>query len=190
MMQPHKTKKILLLGDSLSAGFPYKEIQDYQILNLAVNGDETIDLLKRLPYIRFKDVDAIFLEIGINDLLRDHKRMIDRNAEDILNNISQILDHVTKNMLQNHIYLESIYPVTQHEKYVKQDEIEIINAKIKALNSNLEILALSNHVHFVNMYQSLESDQKLSSQYTTDGIHLNQAGYEIVYKTIKKTLNI
>lgn len=187
-MSSLNTKKILLLGDSLSAGFPYKEIDEYQFVNLAVNGDETVDLLNRLPYIRFKNIDIVIIEIGINDLLREHLKIIDRSTKQILNNITSILNYILEKMLLPNIFLVSLYPVNHHEKYVKLEEIDLINSKILDFNEELRTVAKAKNVHYIDMYHVLQKNERLPSSLTNDGIHLNSVGYQIVYKKLQIVL--
>ncbi len=80
-----KIPTVLVLGDSLSAGFGVKESEAYpallsdraargerplHIINAGVNGGTTAGGLRRLPRLLQRPVDVLILELGINDIFR------------------------------------------------------------------------------------------------------------------------
>ena len=93
-------KKMLVLGDSISAGYGLAngelgyydyvaEYGGYSMTNLAVSGDTTVDLLEVIAKDNtqkaVKDADLICISIGGNDLLQAvqgyTKRIIKHNAK-------------------------------------------------------------------------------------------------------------
>jgi acyl-CoA thioesterase-1 len=80
-----QTATILVLGDSLSAGyglqpsdaFPVKleaalkaKGHDVKVINAGVAGDTALDGLSRLDWAMSEDVGAVIVELGANDALR------------------------------------------------------------------------------------------------------------------------
>lgn len=76
---------VLVLGDSLSAGFGLKHAEAYpallakkaaasgeeiHLLNAGVSGDTTAGGLRRLPRLLQRHVDVLLIQLGINDLFR------------------------------------------------------------------------------------------------------------------------
>ncbi|MEO5717700.1 MAG: arylesterase [Chthoniobacterales bacterium] len=82
---PSKTPTVLVLGDSLSAGYGLKRAEAYpallsakaaalgqplRILNAGVSGDTTAGALRRLPGLLDRRIDVLLVELGINDIFR------------------------------------------------------------------------------------------------------------------------
>jgi acyl-CoA thioesterase I len=80
-----KIPTVLVLGDSLSAGYGLKRVEAYpallsetaaangrqiQIVNAGLTGDSTAGGLRRLPRLLERQVDVLLVELGINDLFR------------------------------------------------------------------------------------------------------------------------
>ncbi len=80
-----KIPTVLVLGDSLSAGYGLRRADAYpallsekaaanghhlQIVNAGVNGDTTAGGLRRLPRLLDQRVDVLLIELGINDAFR------------------------------------------------------------------------------------------------------------------------
>ena len=80
-----KMPTVLVLGDSLSAGYglkrddaypallPKKAVAagfDLKVLNAGVSGDTTADGLRRLPQLLHHHFDVLLIELGINDAFR------------------------------------------------------------------------------------------------------------------------
>ncbi len=80
-----QTPTVLVLGDSLSAGYGLRRTdafpallsekaaasgQRVQILNAGVSGDTTAGGLRRLPSLLHYHIDVLLIELGINDAFR------------------------------------------------------------------------------------------------------------------------
>ena len=80
-----KTPTVLVLGDSLSAGYGLKRAEAYpallsakaaalgrpvRIVNAGVSGDTSADGLRRLPRLLDRPIDVFIVELGINDIFR------------------------------------------------------------------------------------------------------------------------
>ncbi|MGI8956615.1 MAG: arylesterase [Chthoniobacterales bacterium] len=80
-----KTPTVLVLGDSLSAGYGLKRAEAYpallsakaaalgrpvRIVNAGVSGDTSADGLRRLPRLLDRPIDVFIGELGINDVFR------------------------------------------------------------------------------------------------------------------------
>lgn len=76
---------VLVLGDSLSAGYGLKRSEAYpallsdkaeavgqpvRVINAGVNGDTTAGGLRRLPHLLEQPIDVFIVELGINDIFR------------------------------------------------------------------------------------------------------------------------
>src|SRR5215467_7524565 len=100
---PAQTKRILVLGDSLSEGFGLKPSEAYPILlakklrdaglnfeitNASQTGGTTEGGLERLPAHLKRKIDIFILELGINDAFRGLP------VDQIQSNLQQIIDKV------------------------------------------------------------------------------------------------
>src|SRR5947208_12876704 len=96
-------KRILILGDSLSAGFALRPNQaypallteklraaglDFEIINASQSGGTTEGGLQRLPRHLRRKIDIFILELGINDAFRGVP------IAQIRNNLQAIIDQV------------------------------------------------------------------------------------------------
>jgi len=100
---PSPVKRILVLGDSLSAGFGLKPSQaypallteklraaklDFEITNASQTGGTTEGGLRRLPAHLKRKIDIFILELGINDAFRGVP------ISELRNNLQAIIDQV------------------------------------------------------------------------------------------------
>lgn len=100
-----KTPAVLVLGDSLSAGYGLKRSAAYPallsekaeaagsnlfVMNAGVSGDTTAGGLRRLPALLDHHVDVLVLELGINDAFRGVP------VAQIESNLQQIIDLTKK----------------------------------------------------------------------------------------------
>src|SRR5438270_6757345 len=103
-MSAGQMKRILVLGDSLSAGFGLNSSQAYpallseklrdagltnfEIINASQSGGTTAGGLQRLPAHLKHKIDIFIVELGINDAFRDVP------ISEIRGNLQQIIDFV------------------------------------------------------------------------------------------------
>jgi acyl-CoA thioesterase-1 len=96
---------VLVLGDSLSAGYGLKRGDAYpellaeraaaagepvHIVNAGVSGDTTAGALRRLPLLLRSHVDVLLVELGINDVFRGFQ------VPEIEANLQQIIDQTRR----------------------------------------------------------------------------------------------
>lgn len=62
------------------------------------------------------------------------------------------------------------------------------NEEINDLNE--ELRSLCGTTQYIDVNKALKDDQnQLHEHYTTDGVHLNQAGYDIFFQTIQQNIS-
>ena len=139
-----ETKKLLILGDSISAGYGIKESEnwvrlletslkrdsfDIEIINSSVSGDTTIGGLSRIKNdLDQYSLDFVLIELGGNDALRGYP------IKQIKSNLNKIIDECIKagstpiimqirippNYGKNYVQaFESIYPEIAEENNLK-----------------------------------------------------------------------
>lgn len=177
----NKKGGIVFLGDSITDNFSvYEMFPDFTVYNRGINGDHTYGVYDRLQSSVFDlEPEKVFLLVGTNDLSffnQDDEKMIADRIILIINKIKAVLPN-TK------IYLQSIYPVNNIMKnsiagFRNNERIEKVNQYLKEIND----------VIFIDIYSKLLSDNTLNELYTYDGLHMNNVGYEVIAKELRKYL--
>ena len=159
---------IVFLGDSLTDYVGFDEIlRNPNIRNRGIAGDTTLGVLNRLDEVISLRPAKLFVLIGTNDIL------FGRNADEIIQSITQIISRVQNESPDTKIYLQSLFPVN-NIKFKTNRPIETI----RAVNERIKSTADEMHCTFIDLYPLLmnESGDALDVQYTIDGLHLNGKG--------------
>ncbi len=178
-----ETKKLLILGDSISAGFGLKESENWvqiledsvnsssvqlKIINSSISGDTTIGGLSRIKNdLATHQPNYVLVELGGNDALRGYP--IDK----IKNNLLKIID-ATFQAEANPIIMQIRIPPNYGKKYV---------AAFESIYS--EIAAEKNIPKMTFLLEKVALDKSLMQ---LDGIHPNQKAQQIIAEQVKKEL--
>lgn len=177
---------MIFIGDSIVEYYPLQELLGTAktIVNRGIRGYQTRLLLENLDAHLYGDaVDQIVLLIGTNDIGKD----IPMN--DALDNLERVIQSIARDYPLSQIKLLSILPVNEGERY-KQTVYIRTNEKIREWNQAYEALASAYmQVDFVPVYDSLiDTEGQLKKDYTTDGLHLSVAGYQVLSEGLKGVL--
>jgi lysophospholipase L1-like esterase len=168
-----KNKNIVFLGDSLTDYCNWNELlQRNDVANRGVAGDTTEGLLNRLSSLKELNPSKIFILIGINDIQRNVDKSI------IVNNYKQIIKEIKQSLPDSKIYIESILyvnPEKYNTKFYKDGKK--INEVVEEVNAELKNLAKEESVNYLDIASVITKNNELDTKYTTDGLHLNGAGY-------------
>lgn len=173
----------VLLGDSLSLWFPSKLLPwDRNWLNQGISGETTAGLLKRLYLFDSTRPETIFVMIGINDLVH--------GVDDwtILDNQRRIISQLRAVHPGSQIVVQSILPHSgELATWEGRDRLlQVSNSRIRKINRNLKALADAEGAFFLNLYPLFTDAQGfLRSELSTDGLHLNDKGYQVWSTAIK-----
>jgi lysophospholipase L1-like esterase len=177
--EPVVTGKVLFLGNSITEGGKWtKLLNDPTIINRGISGDITYGVLKRLPDIINRKPSKLFLLIGINDIAKDIP------DEVIADNIRKIIQRIKAASPDTKIFLQSILPLNpgvpgfpQH--YDKEDHVFRTNQLLREVARQAD-------VNFLNLFPIFaDREQRLQREFTYDGLHLNEKGYEVWAKFLK-----
>ena len=185
-----KTRKVvtvspnyLFLGDSITDFYDLeKYFPDDPVVNSGVGGNTTDDILEDMQQRVYQyNPSKVFLLIGTNDL-QDGK-----TPDEIFENIKRIVEGIQENRPEAKIYLESIYPLNRNfENSGAQDRH---NEDIKEINKKIEEYCMEEDLTYIDLYSVLEDENgDLRAEYTNEGLHLSEEGYDIVTETLKKYL--
>ena len=179
--------KIVFLGNSITeAGGNWNKrfVSTDNIVNRGISGDITEGVLSRLDEIIHYQPSAVFLLIGINDIfnadLPDRHKITPSYVSD---NIISIANKIIDQTSNTRIFIQTILPINDRI-YTKEkgwfpehatplpDQISEINALLKTKCKNGPFTVIDLHSAFI------DKDGLLDKKYTTDGVHLNNSGYD------------
>ncbi len=165
----------ILAGDSLSLWFPSEMLlPERNWLNQGISGETSQGLLNRLELFDNTQPEAIFVMIGINDLIRDVK------DETILANQQLIVRYLQRVHPRSKIVVQSILPHSAEKAtWEGRDRLLAIpNSRIREINERLKAIAKEEDVVYLDLYPLFADDRgNLKPELTTDGLHLSPQGY-------------
>ena len=123
----------------------------------------------------------VFLLIGTNDIQKGY------SDTKIIDNIKKILDSTKSTRPQAKIYIESLYPVVDDSDGAE----DRTNKRISDINDKIKDLAKEENITYIDVYDSLLNDSKdnLNEEYTKEGLHMSDKGYEVIANVLKKYVN-
>ena len=178
--------KVVFLGNSITQGLlrHTDKLLGENIVNRGISGDHTDGVLARLEEIIHFKPKAVFLLIGVNDLFEDNRSRPERTPEYVANNIFLISDIINKKSPNTKIFTQTIIPINNNQYLNEKPNIEFlhvdyspsineqINEVNKILKSNLPLNIIDLNSTF------LSEDLQLDPKFSTDGVHLNDLGYQ------------
>ena len=177
--------KIIFMGDSITEEWRILSPEFFQpsvFVNRGIGGQTTPQMLLRFkqdvinlnPYI-------VFILAGTNDIAGNTGPS---NIDMITNNIFSMAElGMTYNIK---IVLSSILPVY---KYPWSDQIKDVPETILTINEKLKSFSIQHDITYLDYYSEMVGDNRgLKKEYTTDGVHLNKNGYDVMCELVKKVL--
>ena len=178
--------KIVFLGNSITQGLlrHTDKLFGSNIVNRGISGDHTDGVLARLEEIIHYKPKAVFLLIGVNDLFEDNRSRPERTPEYVANNIFLISDIINKKSPNTKIFTQTIIPINNNQYLTDKPNIEFlfdnyspsINEQIDKVN---KIIKSDSSLNVINLHSAfLNEDLQLNPKFSTDGVHLNELGYQ------------
>jgi lysophospholipase L1-like esterase len=134
------------------------------VRNRGIGGDTSDGVLRRLEQISRATPAKVFLLIGTNDLFRG-------DAEDeIVANITEILDRLKQETPDTEVYLQSVLPRAPSYR-----------AAVEALNARLSEVALERGSAWVDLYTAFLDPETggIRAELSNDELHLLGPGYAL-----------
>ena len=178
--------KIVFLGNSITQGLlrHTDKLLSNNIVNRGISGDHTDGVLARLKELIHYKPKAVFLLIGINDLFEDNRSRPERTPEYVANNILLISDIINKKSPNTKIFTQTIIPINNNQYLTEKPNIEFlhvdyspsINEQINEVN---KIIKNNSSLNVIDLHSSfLNENLQLNQKFSTDGVHLNELGYQ------------
>lgn len=161
---------IYFVGDSQIANWDVESSFPNRITrNLGKDGAK-LDYLKSIN-IPQENADIVF-EIGTNDL------NVNWDENQIKDYVGIFSKQIMSFSFNNKIYVLEVFPTSN---IPKNNVIKIFNYELK------RTLNLGNNV-VIDVYDALEEDGIIKTDLTRDGLHLNDYGYRVITREIKRKL--
>lgn len=176
----HQTLTIFL-GDSLTAGNNWSQaFPGLKLRNLGVNGDTCAGVWSRLDKVIHLVPDKIFLQIGINDFLRG------ASSEDIVTGHTRIWNELSARLPLTHLKVVSLLPYLESALPGLPPNLDIIS-----INAALAEEAQIQNINFIDLFRDLaDEDHQVRLDYTSDGLHLLPAGYQVWAERLRPILEV
>ena len=174
----------LFLGDSLTEYYDLdKYYKDLPVVNSGISGNITEDILNDMDHRVYQyNPSKVFLLIGTNDIQKGI------SSSEIVDHIKEILTDIHDNRPYAELYLESLYPVDE-DKDASRDRT---NEEIIEINKKLKKYCKDKDIVYIDLFQELvdeeDEDIRIKDEYSEDGLHLTDEGYEVVTNKIMKYL--
>ena len=175
---PRPAKAIVFVGDSMTDEGDWSRLfPKVNTVNRGIGGDTTLGLLNRLDTIVDLNPEKIFLMIGTNDLC------FNRSIEETIESYNQILKTLHEKLPHSAIYIESVLPFNDEifpSVYLRT------NPNILQLNDELRKLAEKYGDEYIDLVPVFQDEAgRLPQELTSDGLHLNERGYELWHRQIE-----
>lgn len=160
---------VAFLGDSLTDGYDLEKFYpDLVVANRGIGGDTTVGLEDRLDVSVYdlKPKVAVIL-IGAN------------NMQTMLDNYEDILAGMKENLPNTEVIILSL--TSMSGDWGKNNQLAAYN------NVSIKLLCEKYSYAFVDLYSALFDIKTggIRAEYTTDGGHLTDAGYEVFTNTVR-----
>ncbi|WP_081599492.1 GDSL-type esterase/lipase family protein [Prochlorothrix hollandica] len=170
----------VLAGDSISLWFPSTWLpQGMAWLNQGISGETAGGLYQRLNLFDGVNAQAIFVMIGINDLIKGTA------PQQVAQEQQEIVQYLKAQHPQSKIVVQSILPHgSTGSTWEGRDRLlRLPNGEIRALNQTLKEMTVTEGVYYLDLWPLFSDDQgRLRLELSTDGLHLNDEGY-LVWST-------
>lgn len=177
----------VFIGDSITEGYDVDKHFNSKILNRGIGGDITYGVLYRIEQdVLNINTKRMFLLIGTNDL------SICEPHDNTIENIKKMIDCVQEKRQDIEINVLSIYPTNNsNAPHIDKSAVEHRqNKDILALNERIKALSQEKNVNYIDVHSHLlDNKGNIKAEYTAEGLHLTENGYEAVTKVLKKHID-
>jgi lysophospholipase L1-like esterase len=163
---------LVLLGDSLTEAGPWAEaFPDIDVLNAGVSGDTTADVAARLDGVVTGHPSTVVVMAGTNESRRATVEQVVRGLEDIL-------FHLRHELPDARLIVCSVLPRERE----RADWIREVNIHVRQFAPTVK-------AEFLDLWPVFaEEDGELRSDFTTDRLHLTEAGYAAWVEELRSLL--
>ncbi len=182
--------QIVCAGSSLMEMFPVEKLAqeagyDVTIYNRGIGGFVTGELLENID-VCVLDLKPrrIFINIGTNDLSDPEV-----SIEDMICNYDRILTVIQDNLPGVDINTMAYYPINYDAATDEMKPCLLVrtNDRIDRANAQVRELAGKHHARYIDINEPLkDKNGNLKSEYTIEGLHINEQGYRAIFDLFMK----
>lgn len=173
---------IVMLGNSLTenGGDWGKRLGKKHVVNRGIIGDEVMGVYRRLHQILPGHPSEMYLMIGINDVSHN------LTADSIACLIRLTVDRIQRESPQTKLHLQSLLPI--NESFGRYKLLTGKTDLVPQINTLLKELAAEKQIDYIDLFPLFteQGTNVLRRELSTDGLHLNEQGYKIWAKALKK----
>jgi lysophospholipase L1-like esterase len=177
-------KRVVFMGNSITESwseFSPDFFNENKYINRGISGQTTPQMLVRFrpDVINLKPALVLILA-GTNDIAGNTGPMTQQMIED---NIYSMVELAKQNKIR--VILCSVLPAADYPWKPGLNPAQ----KIAGLNQSLKKYAEQNRIYYLDYYSSMVDDKGgLQQEYTYDGVHPNEKGYEVMEKLAKEAI--
>jgi lysophospholipase L1-like esterase len=166
-------QKIVFTGASTMARGNWSSYFGIPIDNRAVGGIESTELKNNIEGHVASKPNKIFIAIGTNNVLNRHEAYVVSDLDLIIAKI-RTASPATK------IFIISLLPIKDN----------FSNTLIESLNNQIQSLCTQRGVKYISVYNLFISSSTIINlnYYQADGLHLNEAGYQVYADAIRASV--
>lgn len=178
------SRDVVMLGNSLTEGGGdwNARLNKKNIRNRGIVGDDMMGINDRLHQILPGRPAKLFLLAGVNDISHD------LSADSIVSLIRLTVERIRRESPDTKLYLQSLLPF--NESFNRYKRLAGKTDMVPEINASLQALAKEHKITFINLFPLFteKGTNVLRSELTNDGLHLNEEGYKIWVKALKRSL--
>ena len=182
--QPIQRKETVMIGNSLTenGGDWGKRLHKKHVRNRGIIGDEAQGIYDRLDEITSAKPRNIVLMVGINDVSHG------LSADSVMIQVTKVIDKICTDTPKTRLYVQSLLPI--NESFGRYKKLTGKTELIPEINRKLEEYVRARGLRFINLFPLFTEGNSsiLRQELTKDGLHLNEEGYTIWSKVLRKHL--
>jgi lysophospholipase L1-like esterase len=168
------TYDIAVLGDSNARrGGWHLLFPNLRMGNFGVGGETVSEIARRVDQIVASKARKVFVLAGVNDLIGG------RDAGEAAKDLVRIVDPLQAHGLI--VYVNSLVCGIAEKAHAASMPF-VDCARIRAFNLAAREVSMDRGANFIDLTDGLMSGDELRTEFTVDGLHLNEAGYRMVGK--------
>lgn len=173
----------ILFGNSITENFRFFLPESDSLFNMGISGDFSEGLIKRVDIVTKLKPEHLFIKIGINDIVERVP------LSKVKANYITLLDRIKTASPNTAVYIQSTLPTRNLKSFFRTSKD--INRIVMKLNRFLKTQAKERKITFIDLYPDFaDENNEMKQELTTDGVHLNEAGYAVWKKHLAKHISI
>ena len=175
------TNFMLIVGDSIVEAMDMPSLAGLPVINAGIGGGGVLDVEELIAIIPAeRPVKGLVIAIGVNDTPHGETPpdYFDKCSASLKRTLSK-----AKLLAGNQVAVSTIIPV---EKGKPMGDQNFDPEKINEINRRIRDIAKETNTHLIEHDASFANLTSAGTEYTTDGVHLNDAGYQVMKDSLRK----